>query len=420
MGDLLQTSCGETSPSPGREPKERRNEGGVDDHYWTTCEASDEYTKSAKKRVADRDSFIPFMEWALKKKTLQPELTMSDLEKLWNNELITLPAEDKIFSRGQWTIRHWGGIDVLAEESEGQTSVVKRKKTLELADDLEAFNEKAAESFKRARQASSSPTTATARTPTIDQSMVQGRSIPTVANSASNVSALVLKRDLANRELQKAMEIEREGVEDHEAKLLVKELKAKEKAQVSDTVSGRVSMRISIGSTKRSLLKFIKDKRADMKTESAAARSDLKDAFGDNVPDDFEAKLLDVDAGFEEAQAELQERGRRAREVEVGGAGGHVGGCLAEGHWLDGRGPKACEGGAQCGQLVVPVEAFQEGHRRRTQAQAEDFRCDHGCAAGCRSAGGQLNSRMCPCFRVQAGESGSRQEAPQSATFVFG
>lgn len=97
----------------------------------------------------------------------------------------------------------------------------------------------------------------------------------------------------------------RDEAEEHEAKLLAKHAKDQAKRDASDSSAGRAALKISIATSRRNVLKFLEEKKAGIENDAAACREDLVKAFGESVPEDFEAKMVELEMSMPDAQGEL-------------------------------------------------------------------------------------------------------------------
>lgn len=184
--------------------QERRSEG-CGEHYWTEVEGSEEIVRANKRKVEDIDNFIPFEKWALAKKILAPTLSAEQLELQWQDMLLRLPQSDKLWSRGQWLARDWGGVVVKNVDSQGIRTSVKRKKLVDGPQDLDELTTRADDAFATNKAAATPYTTGTSTVPKTDDHLISGMtSMPASSASGGAVAQLIMKRELANAEMLKA------------------------------------------------------------------------------------------------------------------------------------------------------------------------------------------------------------------------
>lgn len=139
-----------------------RRDDKADSTYWGSLEGEQEDYMGHPRDVNDSDIFRPFVKRAVGLNTINPMMTPAQLEDAWDKALMDAPAEDKLFTRGQWCLRDWAGSVVHTRQTQASKASVKQRKVSHTAEDVDEVQTSASDSLSNASDFFDSFSTATA------------------------------------------------------------------------------------------------------------------------------------------------------------------------------------------------------------------------------------------------------------------
>ena len=145
------------------EKEKQLREGRSQKRTFDEAKASIGHTRSEGQHKAEQDQFITFNIFALEKCILKEAANKREAWELWKLELEN-PTNTVIKNRGEYLLHRFGGVHVNAYLDEHCDKTLKQSQVLENAEDMDKFEEAAADMFaKRQRlrdrsyEASSTP-----------------------------------------------------------------------------------------------------------------------------------------------------------------------------------------------------------------------------------------------------------------------